>query len=171
MTTHYNRSQLLSAFIWAVLFAFSMSFVYLWVWFIHDKLQLRFEKDSKSESWFTYDYVKPSKDVFETWEKITFLSSVHRYEWLYVQWQDTPYCIDKSWFSRKLQTQYWPLTWTQWMDKWDYMDKKWEYYTENIQTWFISCMMCWTTVWYTPLWKFPKTQSYCTEWFWVNGNH
>lgn len=117
-------------------------------------------------------WVDPLKDSFEKWEDLVFQSNNVRKRDIDVYWEDTPYYIMKDWAFQKGRTQKRPIEWTQRVGpnvKENIIAPR--PYTLHIPIHAVQAKMCWYIIWYTPRFKFEKTDFYCTRRFWVNWHN
>ncbi len=115
---------------------------------------------------FQYVSVTPTKESFQSWELLSFLSKVDRKNGIDMQRQDLAYCKEsESSYQYKLPTQIRPN------QSYEYMTPA---YRESIRQYFIPipiqhklCKMCGNAIWRTS-YGYEKIYSYCTQRFKVN---
>lgn len=125
-----------------------------------------FEFLTPTSYWFEYNSVTPTKESFQSWELLSFLSKVDRKNGIDMQRQDLAYCKEsESSYQYKLPTQIRPN------QSYEYMTPA---YRESIRQYFIPipiqhklCKMCGNAIWRTS-YGYEKIYSYCTQRFKVN---
>ncbi len=156
---HLSLSQLSMAVFTMFMICWLSRVISSWVQHMYQSLSPR-------SRWYTYNYVVPSKDSFNSGESLSFATSVDRKKWMMMQWQDTAFCDDGDKFTWKMNTQYWPGN-----NQMEYRpeglwESLWSYSLPILQT-AEKCKMCGAVIWYTDLW-YKKIRTYCTNWFLVN---